>query len=485
MYSYGYVWTQRIGLFAAFVLFASASWSATITVKQDGTGDFTRIQAAVDAAEPGDIIEIHGGVYEEDVSIGHLNMPPLKKDNITLRGVGDEDVRILLPNQADRVTGLPIDFGESDILGVFINGDGVTLENLFIEQPTTVTNQLSGNPVAAAVTVISSNVTIRNCDISGSGVMSGDIIGVLLVNLDAISAQQGTLNLARNFTLDHCRLSEHNFAFASNNFLSALGVPAPDPSSRLINSMFEFNGTGVEMDDGVVVIENCLFQFNGTGVSVAEHEAVIRHCRFEGNTQWAIELETGGLSSDAPDNVPTVLVADCFIIGNGTEPNHAALRVQTGEVSVVRTTFTKNVGVDVVAAPNRNRNVVINVTNCDFYKPGAGVHYLALETSPALININTKNSIFVGENLYNNQTFDLLEEDLSYSNFFLTGEYNIGELILGTFGPYLFNDDPMYVDPENNNFYLQPNSPLVDRADDGGPLGRRGVATPVTDWELR
>jgi len=35
----------------------------TFAVKQDGTGDFTTIQEAVEAAMPGDVVEVHAGVY--------------------------------------------------------------------------------------------------------------------------------------------------------------------------------------------------------------------------------------------------------------------------------------------------------------------------------------------------------------------------------------------------------------------------------------
>ena len=39
------------------------------TVKQDGSGDFTTIQEAVDVVQPGEIVEIYGGIYRESVVI--------------------------------------------------------------------------------------------------------------------------------------------------------------------------------------------------------------------------------------------------------------------------------------------------------------------------------------------------------------------------------------------------------------------------------
>ncbi|MDR1157754.1 MAG: dienelactone hydrolase family protein [Oscillospiraceae bacterium] len=62
---------------------AGANNSGTLyTVKQDGTGDFTTIQAAADIAQPGDTIVVYGGTYREEV--------------VFPRGGTGEDARITL-----------------------------------------------------------------------------------------------------------------------------------------------------------------------------------------------------------------------------------------------------------------------------------------------------------------------------------------------------------------------------------------------------
>lgn len=476
----------RIGFAAVLVLGASVSWSATHIVNQDGSGDFTHIQAAVDAAEDGDEIIVYGGTYEEDLTIGHLNSPPLRKNNLTIKAAPGEDVLILIPNQADRVQGLPFDFGEQDILGVFINGDGVTLEGLRIEQPTTVTNDFVQSSIAAAVTVVSSNVTLRDCVIEGSATYSGDILGVLVVNLDFISALQGANpTLARNFLMENCTLAFHNFAFAINNFLRrGTGADIPNPTARIVNCEFEFNGTGVEMDDGEVEVENCLFADNGTGVSVSQHRVDVRNSRFIANTSWGVYLETGDLDDGAPEEIPVVNVEDSFFKQNGVNPDHAAFRVRTGTLNVIRTIVTQSGGVDVRFDTVQNRHSTVNLINSDFYKPGAGVHLLALSGSQALVDLTTLNSIFVGENLYDNQADVLLEENFTYSNYYLEGAYNIGEEIFGV-RENNSSENPLYVDPDNDDFSLQPTSPLVNRAQDGGHLGALGVVTSVFDWAIQ
>ena len=60
----------------------------TITVALDGTGDFTSIQAAVDAAKQGDTVVLAPGSYPQDVTIH-------SKEHIRLIGAGAEKVTLL------------------------------------------------------------------------------------------------------------------------------------------------------------------------------------------------------------------------------------------------------------------------------------------------------------------------------------------------------------------------------------------------------
>ena len=55
---------------ALLMLFVTVDLHAsTITVRQDGSGDYTMIGAAVAAAIPGDAIEVGVGVYFESITV--------------------------------------------------------------------------------------------------------------------------------------------------------------------------------------------------------------------------------------------------------------------------------------------------------------------------------------------------------------------------------------------------------------------------------
>ncbi len=92
------------------------------------------IQAAIDAAEPGDTIQVLEGTYAENVTVN--------KDGLTIIGIGDpEDIIIQGTFKADNaITGSVVDailtgapYSNASGNGVTVTGDGVTLGNLTIK----------------------------------------------------------------------------------------------------------------------------------------------------------------------------------------------------------------------------------------------------------------------------------------------------------------------------------------------------------------
>ncbi len=94
------VLTPTLAAWLLAVLICSATLSltaATIRVEQNGLGDFTTIQGAIDAAEEGDIIDVGPGLYSERLTI---------RQSLSIKGAGPQFVRIKSPpdNYAELLT---------------------------------------------------------------------------------------------------------------------------------------------------------------------------------------------------------------------------------------------------------------------------------------------------------------------------------------------------------------------------------------------
>ncbi|MCK9204916.1 MAG: hypothetical protein M0P58_10855, partial [Bacteroidales bacterium] len=60
---------KRLIVFGCFVfVFCFTTYGARIVVKQDGTGDFTTIQLAINASYNGDTVLVYPGTYYENIN---------------------------------------------------------------------------------------------------------------------------------------------------------------------------------------------------------------------------------------------------------------------------------------------------------------------------------------------------------------------------------------------------------------------------------
>jgi parallel beta-helix repeat protein len=132
---------------AAILLAAAVPTSATTySVCPDGTGDFTTIQAAIDAAADGDVIELCNGTFS---GVGNRSIDYLGKA-ITVRSAsGNPEACVIVCGGF--TFGFYIHQGE---------GPSSVIEGL------TITN--GGNALGGAILIENSSPTIRNCRIVNS-----------------------------------------------------------------------------------------------------------------------------------------------------------------------------------------------------------------------------------------------------------------------------------------------------------------------------
>lgn len=109
--------TRKILMALGASLLVAGSVSATCVNPEGSNGCYSSIQAAVDAATAGEVIQIADGVYKETVLI------PVSKEGITLRGTK----RPMGPRD-----GATIDAGDADVFALTVAARGVRIEKLAI-----------------------------------------------------------------------------------------------------------------------------------------------------------------------------------------------------------------------------------------------------------------------------------------------------------------------------------------------------------------
>lgn len=159
---------------AIFLIIAPLARCATLTVRPDGTGDYPTIQSAIDAANNGDTVLVHDGVY---MGTGNRHIS-LRGKAITLRSVNGPANSIIEvgASQSDWHRGFYLHEGENETSiidgftvtggytytggGIFVDGSSPTIKNCII------TGNTGG--WGGGVAFYNSDATIINCLISGN-----------------------------------------------------------------------------------------------------------------------------------------------------------------------------------------------------------------------------------------------------------------------------------------------------------------------------
>ena len=251
-----------VSAITAVLLLATVCQATTWHVAKDGTGDFTVIQDAVDAASDGDVIWIHAGRYDEiqhDVPLfgdeyafradTHV---AIWKDNLTLRGDGP-DVTII---GSEETPPPPPTYRQYGIGVTHFFASSLTIQDLRIEHTRT------------GVYAVNPEITVEGCEFTE------------IVN-------QGLfLNLQTEAILQGCH-------FAG---IGAWGAVSHDVENIAVRDCsFDDSDGGVAFAATTnAVVESCTFVGGYVGVQYEQSaQGIVRDCVFTECSNYGLVVALG------------------------------------------------------------------------------------------------------------------------------------------------------------------------------------------------
>ena len=463
------------------LLGASPTHAAVYQVYPDGSGDFPTIQDAIDAADDGDVIELADGTFTGD---GNRDIDFLGKA-VTVRSQSDNPETCFIDCLA----------GADDPHRAFVFHSGETLDSVL--QAVTVLHGYSAAD-GGALSIKDSSPTIVNCKILDSVAQNGggvDIAGTgaplfmdCLIACNTADAAGGGVcchQASPTFSgcvfimnkadangggifcqntgpvvVDACQIVANETGGCGGGL--AFLHPSFDPSvlmisgSEISGNTAEFDGGGVSFQagDDLLHMDRSVLQRNEAGSSggslglaftSANGAASIDNCIFaESTAQWSgggIDVSWG-----------RVTMTNCLVTGNESDEG-AGILMWNSDAALVNCSVALNAAADWIGGGLVLWDSNTLIHNCILWSntaPGQQGDQLALiDTSVATVSHS---------NLQGGQ--DAVYVDLS-SLLWKAGNINA---------------DPLFVDPDNDDYRLSPGSPCIDAANN--------EAVPADEFDL-
>ncbi len=459
------------------------SHAAVIVVKQDGTGDATSIQSALNSALNNDIVAIgDNGTYIEDITISTIlaqaGIPAAPLLSITLRAAPGTSPSLQAANDESTQRMNFLDIPGKDMLGLVVWGcDNVVIEGIEIINLENTVNAF--NVQSALVIADCQNITVENCTIRGPGVRSpGEGSGILIAGVLANPFRTDNV-IVRNSTI-----TETHYGIISAVFQKGSGT---DPNHVTIEDCQFLYGfeSGVDVDNaGEMIIRNCFFDGYNHGVHFAGGNSIVEDCIIVNSLQEGLESQ---VDTNWNDQVDGGIVRRCAFIGNGLENSGAGVRCTDGPLRFENCIIAGNMGPGIRITSGSTNDVSVVVDHCDIYE-NFGEFEVILEADGsqlAELIITNSNIVTSGSGILNESYLEAVTAH--HNNVFVEMDDYINVDPADS-----LSVDPMYVspgiDPDSfsfDGFQLQPGSSLLGAGESETVIGSQGQeGTEIKRWEL-
>jgi len=247
------------------------------------------------------------------------------------------------------------------------------------------------------------------------------------------------------------------------------GMQIVNSSPTVRNCIFSGNignyvGGGIYCNQSSPTVKNCIFIGNssahgGAGMyNYTNSSPNVSNCNFINNSAYTNQTGvcSGGGIHNRSDSSPTI--TNCKFIGNTAKQDGGGIYNQTSShPNVTNCTFINNSGRGGGGIYNNGCNP--KIVNCTFsknrtnlYNPGGAICNSA--SSPEIVNC----IIWDNKGTSPSEIYPTTLLTVSYCD--VKGGYPGGTNII--------NLDPLFVDPDVNDYHLQPDSPCIDAGDPCG-----------------
>lgn len=455
----------------------------TIVVKQDGTGDATTIQAAMDAASNGDVIEIgDDGRYVEDLTaspvLAQAGLAPALA-SFTLKASEGKNPVVEAANAetSQRITVLGIP--GRDMLGFVLWGcNNVTVKGIEFAGLENSTNAF--NVMSVLVIADSANVTIEDCTIRGPGERSpGEGTGVLVAGVQANPFRTD------NITVRNCLVTETHYGVISAVFEKGSGA---DPAQVTVEDCVFADGfeAGIFVGNAQqAVVRRCTLDNYLHGIHFAGGNSLVEDCMILNSKAEGLEAD---IDEAWNDQITGGVVRRCAFIGNGMDDGNAGILCADGPLRFENCIIAGNGGQGLRATTGSSADVSVIVDRCDFYENfGDYEVVVALEgINLAQLTITNTNIVSSGGGIGNE--IELEAVTAHHNNVFVPVDPYIDVNATDS-----VSVDPMYISPTTDveqftfeGFQLKPGSTLLTAGEGGTPIGSQGPQiTAVESWPIR
>lgn len=309
-----------------FILVSQVSFGATWSVEKDGSGDFTIIQDAVDAASDGDIVEIGVGRFDDYITVGNWdNYVFIVEKSLTIMGAGP-DLTIIGPEDPEANSNYASGIASLDY-PAFLRIENLSIENInrVAIESSSLIFEFENCSVVGCEKIVQAyefGGYVRNCSFSGGnyGLMLLRLTGGLTIEdcvFDDVNYGILVQGSSAPFIIRNCNLVTQESFYPSQIGIQIGHSAVGEISNCLIEG---FHGAGITALSGAQIsVHGCsLFQQGATGLFLGNYSGVRFHDNILVSDIACISLAAPNAASTALHNNHILREGDGLFVKNMT-----------------------------------------------------------------------------------------------------------------------------------------------------------------------